>query len=233
MADAAYDLNIPAMAAALRHGASINAAKARPPIRPRPLHAVCESYLEKDKRPAIRYLLAQGADINGANGENDTALGCVTRAENTELIKFLVTSGADVNAPCDGGLRPLHIAVIGGDPVSTDVLLSLGAQVDVRTDSRSTPLSMAISASRGSDATPYVHIVQSLMRAGADADVVDRQGVSILDLAQERAPALYLAMLQELTKRPSNDRSIAQESKKAGCLPVVLCFVLAALLAFL
>jgi ankyrin repeat protein len=78
-------------------------------------------------RDAIRLLLAQGAEIDQADANGDTALHLAVRRGYRVVVKYLIKAGADVNAVNGAGATPLAIALDGGSPEIIDMLQRNGA----------------------------------------------------------------------------------------------------------
>ena len=78
-------------------------------------------------RDAIRFLVAQGADLNQADANGDTALHLAVSRDYRVVVKHLINSGADVNAVNRAGATPLALALEGGSPEIVDMLRRNGA----------------------------------------------------------------------------------------------------------
>ena len=78
-------------------------------------------------RDAIRLLLAQGADINRADANGDTALHLAVSRDYRVVVKHLINAGADVNAVNGAGATPLGLALEKGSPEIGDMLRRNGA----------------------------------------------------------------------------------------------------------
>ncbi len=66
---------------------------------------------ERNEVDVIKQLLAEGADINQAGGEDqETPLHRAITRGSTEAAKILIDAGADVNKPRRDGQTPLEMA---------------------------------------------------------------------------------------------------------------------------
>ena len=168
--------------------------------------AVADAAMEGSKA-AVRALLKQGADVNGAQGDGLTALHWAAKKGDADLASMLIYAGANVRATTRlGGYTPLHMAAeIGSAPVIT-ALVKAGADVGVTTISGTTPLMLAAASGdagsiaalldagakpnvkefdRGHTALMFaaaanrVEAVKLLLRHGADPDVATK----MVDLA--------------------------------------------------
>ena len=114
---------------------------------------------------AVRALLRQGADVNGAQGDGMTALHwAATRGDATE-IAMLTYAGARVEALTrNGNYTPLHLAARGGRAAAVKALLKVGANAKAVTSTGgATPLHLA--AGIGSTES-----ITALLDAGAEVE---------------------------------------------------------------
>src|ERR1051325_10585325 len=92
--EAATDGNVRRMRWLHMAGVNVNPHGAPPPL----LLAAREGRVN-----AVRYLLDQGADVNGCDHAGNTALGEATFYAQVPVIKELIARGANVNALTSGG----------------------------------------------------------------------------------------------------------------------------------
>lgn len=109
--------------------------------------------------------LDEGEDINRADRDANTALGCAIPRGQTAVSHLLLARGADPNR--DTGLGeymedPLHLAIRREQDPVIDALVAAGADVN-RVDCKGTPLEAAL-------ARPDGALTKRLIAAGADAD---------------------------------------------------------------
>jgi uncharacterized protein len=154
-------------AAALTGAVALHAAKAAP-IAPAPIAAVSIADAAMDgNTDAVRTLLKQGADVNGAQGDGLTALHWAAKKGDAAMATMLMHGGANVRAATRlGGYTPLHMAAeIGSAPVVA-ALIAGGADVNALTTTGTTPLMLAAAA--GGTAS-----LAALLDAGADANTTE------------------------------------------------------------
>jgi ankyrin repeat protein len=144
-----------ACTAALICGVALHAAAAAAPIA----DAAMEGNTD-----AVRALLKQGADVNGAQGDGLTALHWAAKKGDAAMASMLIYGGANVRAATRlGGYTPLHLAAeIGSAPVIA-ALIKGGADVNAVTLTGTTPLMLASAAGDAASLT-------ALLDAGADAN---------------------------------------------------------------
>jgi ankyrin repeat protein len=115
-------------------------------------------------RQAVRALIAQKADVNGAQGDGMSALHWAATNDDAELAQILVTAGANVKATTRlGAMTPLVMASQTGDARLIDILLTAGGDPNGATSLGVTPMMMAATA--GS-----VEAIRTLARRGADVN---------------------------------------------------------------
>lgn len=118
---------------------------------------------------AVRTLLSQGADVNGALGDGMTALHWAADHDDVELTGLLLKAGADAKAGTRIGLHtPLHVAAAKGSSRVARALLAGGSDVNALTGTGAAPLHFA--ANSGSADT-----VRVLLDAGALVDAREPQ----------------------------------------------------------
>jgi ankyrin repeat protein len=86
----------------------------------------------------VKFLIANGADVNAKGLCGDTPLHYAAKFGNIELVKFLVSKGAGINVNDDYDNTPLHGAS-GSDKVFK-FLVANGADVNAKNKDGKTPL---------------------------------------------------------------------------------------------
>lgn len=170
----------------------------------------------------LKWLLEQGADINARDEEGNTLI--LAAGGHTEVVEELIARGADVTAhnskgegllhlcspwpkclelvlplglPIDRpnhiGQTPLHLAASSAEALR--MLLKAGASVNVQDHEGATPLHRVFSdyEYRPDVEFPLFH---TLVSAGADRTLKDKEGKTAYDRAQElQYPEEYLRLL--------------------------------------
>ncbi|KAJ2903441.1 uncharacterized protein MKZ38_009926 [Zalerion maritima] len=132
----------------------------------------------------LKLLLERGADPSIRSNTGDTALlelSRFARGDAEEMASMLVEEGNDPNSANNKGMSALHVACISADAEMVEILLSLGARVDEpdKTDKKWTPLVYALEVAGTT-------VVDALIKAGADVNYVDGEGVPALHHAAAR-----------------------------------------------
>ena len=136
---------------------------------------------------AVRELLAEGADVNAAQGDGMTALHWAAEHGKPDLARMLVHAGAAM-APVTriGGYTPLHVAARSGSAAVATLLLDAGADHAATTAAGTTPLHLAAAAGSA-------ELVTALVERGADPDAREgawAQTPLIFAAAANRADAI-------------------------------------------
>src|SRR6185295_12614132 len=138
---------------------------------------------------AVRALLKQAADVNGAQGDGMTALHWAAMKNDADLAQLLLYAGANVRATTRiGAYTPLILAAKNGSATVMAPLLKAGADVDLPTSNGTTPLMLA-AASGNLDA------VTILVDHGADVNAkesVRHLTPAMFAAASNRGPVLAL-----------------------------------------
>ncbi|KAI0150532.1 ankyrin repeat-containing domain protein [Xylariaceae sp. FL1272] len=126
--------------------------------------------------PQMKFLLKQGANINGRNEDGLTPLICAVLAHQIEAARFLLEAGADRGTRDSGrsGKPPLFHAVDAEDRAIVDLLFQYGAQANQRED-WADPYFMNMVTGK----TP-VEWIALLLQHGADAGAQDISGRKVI-----------------------------------------------------
>jgi ankyrin repeat protein len=109
--------------------------------------SVADAAARGDKA-AVKQLLKDGADVNGAQGDGMSALHWAAQRGDAELAEILLYAGANIAAVTRiGQYTPLHLAAQTGSAAVTRALLKGGADVNAKTSTSGVaPIHMAASA---------------------------------------------------------------------------------------
>ncbi|KAI8625558.1 ankyrin repeat-containing domain protein [Xylariaceae sp. FL1651] len=159
--------------------------------------------------PQMRFLLNNGANINGRNENGQTALICAVLAHQLDAIRFLLEAGADrgTRNAGRGGKPPLFHAVDVEDRAAVDLLFEHGANVNQKDDS-SQPYFVNLITGE----TPPEWIAL-LLQHGADAGTQDLYGRRVVVLAlQNRKSVEDREQVVELLLRHGADPNVSDLS---------------------
>ncbi len=112
-----------------------------------------------------RLFIERGADAKMRGPRGNTAM---FRARDARTIRALLEAGASVDAQNEDGVTPLMKAATSGNPELIQVLIAVGADLELRDRQGQTAL---IVASRY-----WLHGMRELLEAGANANAVDIEG---------------------------------------------------------
>lgn len=171
-----------------------------PPNESDPLHYVSDcvfnGWLTNGKEAQItEALLAHGAAINGNENRETPLIGAASLGAEA-VARVLIDHGAALENTSVYGARALHWAAWMGMASTVELLVTRGAAIEARCSQfGATPLFWAVHGygPRGPNVKRgQVPAAAVLLRAGATADTMDKDGLSALELARRCAdPDLY------------------------------------------
>lgn len=126
----------------------------------------------------IQVLLDYGASINPQDVDGRTPLHLASSIGAKEVVQHLLVEGADPNIKDNKGLTPLQLAAFGGWAPVVSALLSASAVVDETSEDGQTALHLAAASKN-----PSLQVVQELLAAKANANIIDKKGHRPLYLA--------------------------------------------------
>lgn len=160
----------------------------------------------------VKRFVNQGADVNETGEGSDTPLTGAARRGHTEVARFLLEKGADVNKGRDhDGWTALRGAAQRGHKDTVQLLLDNGANVDERDEKLWTALMGAawegrleivkllldrgadVNARNKGDGSPLImavtndrtDVVELLLGKGADPNARIKEGLTVLELAED------------------------------------------------
>jgi len=173
----AIDANLPEVAEEMiRRGALADANQ---------VGSILQQAASKGLGAVVDCVLANGAVVNGQNGEGETVLHLVAKAGRVDIVRKLLRAGADVCAVDDHKKTALHRAAEAGRHEVARALLEGGAEVNAQDFLGFTPLHLALR--NGSLST-----TETLMMCGASPDMPDSFGNTGLQWAQDRTDLLEI-----------------------------------------
>lgn len=137
-------------------------------VRPAPDSPVADAAMRGDA-DAVRSLVAQGKDVNEAQGDGMTALHWAARNGDASLAEFLLGAGGDVGAGTRiGAYTPLHLAAQAGAGEVAELLLAAGADPRAATGGTGGARPLHFAARAGDE-----RAVAALLAAGADPNAAE------------------------------------------------------------
>lgn len=118
--------------------------------------------------------------------DGSSALHMAISREYPDVVQELITAGANVNFPDERGWRPVHIAAQQGRPEIISALVKAGADLNKSLTRKN---STALHIAAANDKPSAGKIVEALLHAGADPDVVNTDGATAMTVAAERGRA--------------------------------------------
>ena len=181
------------------------------PGRHGPDSPVADAAMQGDAA-TVRALLAQGADVNEAQGDGMTALHWAARNRDADLARTLLEAGADVGAGTRiGHYTPLHLASEAGSGEVVDVLLGAGADPMARIVGAGSPTPLHFAAAAGSE-----RAVEALVAAGADVNAAEQAwGQTPLIFAASKGRTEAVRALLEAGADPSVHTRVIDVAERA------------------
>jgi ankyrin repeat protein len=136
--------------------------------------------------PAVRMLIARGADVNAKDSwRGQTALMWAAAENHADLIKELLAGGAAVDARSNANFTALMFAVRQDAREAARLLIEAGADVNLTAPNSQDLLRIAIT-------NRHYTLAATLLDAGARPTPRDKQGSTALhDLVTSRSPARH------------------------------------------
>ena len=166
--------NISNVATLLEHGADVN--------------MTCESDTSALHYAAfcadsetVKSLILHNCSINGRSCWGTTPLLAAISSWDVDKVVILLEHGADVNVTLEDGASALHLAAQSSLLDIVKLLLNHNISVNVINNNHRTPLIAACSIKNN------VSVVEELLSAGADINMVDKEGTSALHNAAENS----------------------------------------------
>lgn len=147
---------------------------------------------ERRDTKTVQALIAQGADVNGRQGDGATALHWAAHWDDVDTVDRLLRAKAAVDVSNDLGVTPLALACETGNATMVERLLQAGANPNSRTASGETAL---MTAAR----TGSLGAVQALLTRGADVNAKEQtHGQTALMWAVSNGhPAIVRALIEK------------------------------------
>ncbi|KAJ4269920.1 hypothetical protein NW762_001591 [Fusarium torreyae] len=211
--------------------------------KPDPLStALCQAALRGDVQQ-MSGLLAQGANINGRNGEGNGPLSCAILANQEDAVKFLVGAGADTNSR-DLKMPPVFLAASVGSIGVAKMLIDQGTWnaresrfsgqayfVDVCNSGNMAGIQLLLEHGSNANATNLsgrpmvvqavkkgnIELVRLLLKHGASPNSGDITGASMLALAASQDRMDMVTLLLDSGTNPSS-KNLSGLSVLADCI---------------
>lgn len=138
----------------------------------------------------IKKLLNAGAHVGAVDVWGNTPLLIAAREGHTECVRLLLKAGAPVDGR-DGAMTPLAAAALRGHLATVRLLVSKGADVNAGGLAEQSPLVQAVKLNR-------IAVAQTLLKAGASRQQLDRSGDNLLIMAvNNNSPSMISMLISE------------------------------------
>jgi ankyrin repeat protein len=165
-----------------------------------------EKYFSAADKEIIKLLIFYGVLIDLKDNQGNTALNIACSYGVLSMVNILLKNGANINSQNNIGMTSLHGAVL--NPANVDItrlLLAKGANVNLCDYKEQSPLNYAVACNIDNSEN-----IKLLLNAGADINLKDIHGDSILLASMEHINIELIKMLLEFGHHPdeANDEGI-------------------------
>ncbi len=150
--------------------------------------------LEEAKRA-----IEKRANVNAKDENGDTPLYFASANGNTDIALLLLQNGAEVNSQNKYQVMPLHIAGWNGHDAVVLLLLENGAKVNAQRGDGDTALHKVCRYGRDT-------LVKLLLEHGADPTIINKNGKTPLQIAQEKNNQNCVAVLEEFARLQQQEK---------------------------
>jgi len=142
------------------------------------------------KLEEVERLASEGTSVNATDAEKRSALMFAAFNGHTAVVGHLLKAGTEIDARDSAGRTALMYASSGPFADTVALLVNEGAEINIQgTLEGFTPLMTA--AAEG-----LVSVVRLLLAAGADVDLVDKDGDTALSFARQNGHTEVVALLE-------------------------------------
>lgn len=135
----------------------------------------------KGHTDVVQLLIEHAADVNSRDRNHRTPLHLASVMGDASTIELLLQRGADFNARSKDDSTPLHRAAFSGSLGAVELLLQHGAEVNACNRAHMTPLHKSF---LNDFKAPDVDVVRLLLENGANVDVKDGKGRTLIRIAR-------------------------------------------------
>jgi ankyrin repeat protein len=152
--------------------------------------------LQNDDYLGVKKYIADGADVNECNDEEESVLALALKNRcDEEIIKLLVENGADVYEINNEGVSIFDFTISSNSEYLFEYILEKGIDVNfTHRKSGFTPIMGAVCFGR-------VEMLKRLIDAGADAEKYDARGLNLYDYARKMNKKKIIQVLDEYTTK--------------------------------
>lgn len=152
------------------------------------------SYIAKDDEEVCSLFFEAGMSVNVTDAAGTPMLNVAARSGRQAMIEWLVSRGAEINAISkDRGYSPVMDAVWKSSLDTVELLIRLGADLNIVSNDGQTALIIATGASNP-------RICELLVKNGADPNFKDRMGMSSLEYARLFKKQILIPIYEEYSK---------------------------------
>lgn len=159
----------------------------------RPVDRALRDAAERNDLAVFESLIQQGADVNARDPQQDSAFLIAARSGHARLVRRALAAGADIRALNRYGSTALMGPAYRGHVETVRVLLA--TPIDIHHVNNLGWTALLEATVLGTDAPAHREIVRMLIERGCDVNARDRDGMSALQIAEQRGHAEVARML--------------------------------------
>ena len=144
----------------------------------------------------VAILLDRGTDVNASDTWGHTPLMMAAKGGHISTARTLLDQGAYLNEKDNWGITPLMYAVTNNRTEAARFLLKMGADVNAESKAQQTALIATVVHGTGK-----IEILELLVEAGADPNIMGNDGKTALEWAVENNQAEAVNYLKQLSAR--------------------------------
>lgn len=160
----------------------VSAIPVEPKVSSKPLHPLFYA-VEEQNIVEVQSLLRFGADLEMKDDGGNTALIYAADKNDIQAIRLLFNDGALLETRGNSGYTALHVAALQGCAQAAKMLISLGADMESRSETQMGTLEGGITPLWSAVTNNHEEVVRLLVTAGANVNVMDGNGHTVLSFA--------------------------------------------------
>lgn len=170
-----------------------------PPTQPNQINKALAYASINGNLEIVKYILAQGVEIDGVVSYGGTALLRASEVLNFDIAEFLIKSGANVNHPNSFGISAMVGYAITCNPKLIDLALEHGGDLNrAHTMTTSTSYGQkAYNPIQWAVVKENTECVKHLIKKGARLNVMTTRNESLLDLAKRKDNVEIIQLIEK------------------------------------
>lgn len=179
----------------------------------------------------VKKIIDRGFSVKGSSGSDDPLLYIAAWKGYSDIVELLANSGCRINAreKSKAGWTALHAACHMKYPDTVELLIKLGADVNIVDDNHITPLFLAAVTDFRPDYCNCNRILNLLIKAGADVNRSDITGWAPMHMAACRNNAEAIRILAkagaDINKKTKHGATPIISAAKQGAIDAIIALI--------